>query len=64
MGCEVYVLPLWSGRGGLSKTRKDEVIPAEDVVEPKVMPNVKVKTDKMSITDMCNSITNNMEVLR
>lgn len=60
----MYVLPLWSGTGGLSKTRKDEVAPVGDVIEADVMPGSKVKTDMMSIMNMYNSITNDMEAFK
>ena len=64
MGCELYVLPLCSGTGGLSKMRKEEVVPAGVVVEANVVPGVKVKTDKMSIIDMYNSMANHIETLK
>lgn len=64
MGCEVYVLPLWSGTGGLSKTRRDEVVPAEAVVEANDTLDIKVRTDKTKIRDMYSSITNEIEAFK
>lgn len=58
------MLPLWSGTGGLSKTRKVEVTPVGVDVEANVVPGIKVKTDKMSIFDMYNSIANRMEFFK